>query len=898
MPNRKTHARLTLARQLLIHTTMDKLNTDILIKKREALIKKFLGGEEPGFLEKHTVILDEYFFTVFEQSIAARKLTIAGSPFAIIALGGYGRKEQCIHSDIDLLILFEKHIPPDVEAFVQELLYPLWDARFEVGYAVRTVDECLQMAFERFDILTTVLDARFICGASLIYTAFMERFRKELSTKHLKNTLNYLFEHGEKRHFDFGDSTYLVAPDLKSGFGGLRDYHTLLWYAKIKSDIKTRRDLEYYGFLSNFEYLALEDALNDIWKIRNVLHYITKRKCDTLHFEYQTELAGLLGYRSKRQQPDVERFLGELHNRLDVLKQINQITFEDIMASCRIKKGSTKTRPTKTEGLLIKKRRLNFANTVVILQKPDLLLKIFLESGQRKIPLSNEARRIVSEFLHLVDDEMQKNRDCIKIFKKIMALSYWEFNVLNVMLATGILEKFIPEFSAIINKIQYNHYHLFPVDKHSIRCVQIINSFKDVVSPPMNTLYPAVFKEVRNKNVLLFAALLHDIGKSDPAKEHSKTGAKIAEPILKRFQFNSTEIQDAVFLIEHHLALVKTATRRDISDEETAVYMANKIGKIRLLRMLYLLTVADSKATGPKAWNDWTENLIKDLFLKTMSILKKGELASKKTQRLIDKKKTDVLKLLKESWREDEINHHLESMSRRYLVYVPAQGIVDHINLFRNLGDKDFIWQISKENNSDIRTVSICGKDQPGLYSKIAGVFFMNKLDIVASQAYSLGEEHIMDIFKVTPPKDRLFEKEKWEKAENDLVQALKDDHFLDNALNQIPRMIQVSSGKMPKPNTVRIDNETSSFFSIIEVFTYDFPGLLFSITNALYRSHTNVNVAMVATKVDQVVDVFYVKSIENDAKIETEKGLEQIKNAILKSLPHITAKEITNEKN
>jgi [protein-PII] uridylyltransferase len=414
----------------------------------------------------------------------------------------------------------------------------------------------------------------------------------------------------------------------------------------------------------------------------------------------------------------------------------------------------------------------------------------------------------------------------------------------------------------------------------------------------MNTLYHSVFKEVRNKNVLLFAALLHDIGKSDPAKEHSKTGAKIAESILKRFEFNSTEIQDAVFLIEHHLSLVKTATRRDISDEETAVYMANKIGKIRLLRMLYLLTVADSKATGPKAWNDWTENLIKDLFLKTMGILKKGELASKKTQRLIDKKKTDVLKLLKERWREAEINHHLESMSQRYLAYVPAQRIVDHINLFRNLGDKDFIWQISKGNNSDIRTVSICGKDQPGLYSKIAGVFFMNKLDIVASQAYSLGEEHIMDIFKVTPPKDRLFEKEKWEKAENDLIQALNDDHFLDNALHQIPQMTQVSSGKTPKPNTVRIDNKTSSFFTIIEVFTYDFPGLLFSITNALYRSHTNVNVAMVATKVDQVVDVFYVRSIENDAKIETEKGLEQIKNAILKSLPHITAKEIINEKN
>ncbi len=876
---------------------MDKKNTDIFIKKREALIGQFLSGDEPEFLEKHAFVLDEYFFTVFEKSITARKMTMAGTPFAIIALGGYGRQEHCIHSDIDLLILFEKIVPPEVEAFLQELLYPLWDGRFEVGYAVRNVNECLEMAFDRFDILTTILDARFICGASLIYTSFMEKFRSDLAAKHLKHTLNYLYEHGEKRHFDFGDSTYLIAPDLKSGFGGLRDYHTLLWYAKIKSGIKTRRDLEYYGFLSHFEYSSLTESLTDIWKIRNFLHFITKRKCDTLYFEYQTELAGLLGYRFKNLQPDVERFLGDLHKRLDFLKQINQIAFEDILGNTRIGKVTTESIPTKTDGLVIKNRRLYFINTVVILQKPDLLLKIFLESGLRKIPLSIEARRIVSEFLHLVDDEIKNNIDCIKIFKKIMSQSYWEFNVLNVMLGTGILEKLIPEFSALVNKIQYNHYHLFPVDKHSIRCVQIINSFKDYRGSATKSLYYSVFKEVRNKNLLFFTALLHDIGKSDPAKEHSKTGAKIAKPIFERFGFNSTEVKDAVFLIENHLILIKTATRRDISDEETAVYMAHKIGKIRLLRMLYLLTVADSQATGPKAWNDWTENLLKDLFLKTMGVFKKGELASKKTQRLIDKRKKNVLELLKERWPEVEINKQLESMPKRYLANVPAQSIVSHINLHRNLKGKDFIWQISKENDSDIRTISICGKDKPGFYSKIAGVFFLNNLDIVASQAYSFGEEHVMDIFKVKPPKDRIFEKEKWEKAQEDLVHAINDDHFLDNALDKIPQEIQVSSGKNPKPNTIRIDNEISSFFTIIEVFTYDFPGLLFSITNALYRSHTNVNVAMVATKVDQVVDVFYVKSLANDAKIESEQELALIKKAILESLPHITAKEMNNEK-
>ncbi|MDT8379685.1 MAG: [protein-PII] uridylyltransferase [Desulfotignum sp.] len=874
-------------------THIQKTPVQNLIRKKEHLVLKFLADAASDFLGDLTRILDEYVFTVYEKSITARKMVIAGKPFAVIALGGYGRKEQCIHSDIDLLILFDEAVPPEVEAFVQEIVYPLWDARFEVGYSVRFVDECVDMAFERFDILTTVLDARFICGNSLIYSRFKEKFRHLLSTRFYKQTLDYLFEHGIKRLENFGDSTFLVTPDLKSGFGGLRDYHTLLWYAKIKSDIKERRDLEYYGFLSHFEYHTLGKTLNYIWRIRNWLHHITCRKCDTLHFEYQTEMADRLNYKNQGGRADVEIFLGDLHARMDFLKQINQITFEDIMTSSRIRKEAVTPRLTKTSGLVIRKRRLYFANTVVILQHPELLFKIFLESGRRRIPLSIEARRVVSEFLHLVDTDIRKDPANIKIFKQILALSFWEFNVLNVMLSTGILERIIPEYKAIRNKIQYNHYHLFPVDKHSIRCVQVINSFREPGTDVNTSLYANVYKEIRNKTLLRVSALLHDIGKSDPAKEHSNTGAEIARPIFERLEFRSTETADAQFLIRNHLLLAKTATRRDVFDEETAVYTANKVGKIRLLRMLFLLTVADSMATGPKAWNEWTENLIKDLFLKTMRILKTGELASRKAQRLIQRKKEEVTALLGDIWQETDTAKQLDALSKRYLLNMPAIHIANHIKLYQNLGNQQFIWQISQEDDSDIRTVSICGRDKPGFYSKIAGVFFLNRINIVASQAYPLGDTHILDIFKVMAPSDRIFEKEKWEKTEQDLTQALLDDHFLDKVVDKIPTDITIASGRQPEPNQVRIDNDTSSFFTIIEVLTYDFAGLLFTITNTLYRCGTNVNVAMVGSKVDQIMDIFYVRSLEDDQKIQDPAKLKQIKTAILERLPQLHAKEV-----
>ena len=207
--------RQRLARRLLrlkqpMETVTHTQNTPIqaLIRKKQQLVQNFLENGSPVFLDNLTRVLDEYVFTVYEKSIAARRMVIAGQSFAVIALGGYGRKEQCIHSDIDLLILFDDAVPPEVEAFVQEIVYPLWDARFEVGYAVRHMNECIDMAFERFDILTTVLDARFICGNSLIYSRFKEKFRHRLSTGHYKQTLDYLFEHGIKRPRGLGDSTF------------------------------------------------------------------------------------------------------------------------------------------------------------------------------------------------------------------------------------------------------------------------------------------------------------------------------------------------------------------------------------------------------------------------------------------------------------------------------------------------------------------------------------------------------------------------------------------------------------------------------------------------------------------------------------------------------------------
>ncbi|MBF0303328.1 MAG: HD domain-containing protein [Desulfamplus sp.] len=886
------------------------------------------------FLEAYTRIIDEYFHNLFTKSTTAREMTVSGSKFALVALGGYGRGEQCVHSDVDILILFEKKLPPtpNTESLVKELIYPLWDAKLETGYAVRTIKECLSMAWNDFDILTTMLDARFICGGSHIYSMLMEKFRTKLSKKYIQTSLNCLIEQSRKRYTDYGDSTYLLEPNLKSGHGGLRDYHTILWYGRIMSDIRCRRDLERYGFLSHDEFKTLENSLMFIWNIRNMLHCISGRKCDQLHFEHQVELANLFSLKDNHGHKAVETFMGELHSKMDSIKQINLMLTEDIQLSKRARLFTAIKHATNYKGIIVRERRLEFDSVEMIPRHPDLLLKIFVESGRLKKPLSIEARRIVSEFSYLIDDTFRSKPSNVESFEEILSYSLWEFNVINVMLTTGLLVKFMPEFSLILNKIQYNQYHLFPVDKHSIRCVQVINSFREsniknsiskvdnfrendisqnkvqdtkrAESNQSNLLYAGIYRELRNRKTLLMAALLHDIGKGDPSEEHSERGSEIARNIMVRSGYSQSDVDEVAFLVKHHLFLIKIATRRDISDEEISVFCASKIEKVPLLKKLYLLTVADSIATGPKAWNGWTEALLRDLFIKVMGVLKNRELATKKAVKNIHRKKEEVLELNRNGyqdssleqkdrkncnpWDETLLLKELDSMSRRYLLYVSAPEIISHLNLYRQLENRDFLWQIASDDNSDIRTITICGKDKPGFYSKLAGVFFLNGLNIAGSQAYSFGSNTALDIFKVMPPKDKIFEHEKWEKAEREFQQALNDDSFLDRLTDKLPKSIVLQSCQMCIPNEVRIDNETSSFFTIIEVFAFDFPGLLFAITNVLYKLGLDVRVAMVATKIDQVVDVFYVKAVDN-GKIDDTKRQDEIKHAILEALPLIT---------
>jgi [protein-PII] uridylyltransferase len=858
-------------------------------QETERLIARLLKGKEPDFLRQHARLLDDYFRQAFETSMVGPSMDISKNPYTIIALGGYGREEQCIHSDVDLLFLFKKKVPSEAEKLIQEIIYPLWDIGLDVGYATRSVKECIALAAKDVEVLIPILDARFICGWSLIFSDLMDQLRQKVIAKKTRTIINWLVENNKNRHAHFGDSAYLLEPNLKEGQGGLRDYHTILWIGQIEFNIKHPRDLEFLGLLSHEEFQALKGSLAFIWDARNRIHYFCGRKCDQLNFENQLKLAESMNYKKVNGQQPVERFLGELHGRMEYLKQQHLMFLYELGFEKKRKRRRKSQKSSDVEGLeVIKWGMLNFVSPERVVDSPDLLMKIFEESARLKIPLSAEAKRLVKEFSYLVDKNLRGSKPIVKSFERILVAPPATFNVLDEMLNTGFLVRFIPEFQNVVNRIQYDEYHLYPVDKHLLRTVQTVKRFGMNKESSLEPLCETIYRELRNKKLLLWAALFHDIGKGESEEDHARRGADVIRKILARVRMKPEDLETVVFLVQEHLFLIKTATRRDIHDEETALFCARRIKDITRLKMLYLLTVADSISTGPMAWNDWTAVLLRDFFLKVLNVLEKGELATDEAMQIIEQKRNTLIDSAPTEIKKKEVGDLFRFMSPRYRLYMPIQDMLAHIELYRRLGDAEFVWEIERSTDANTRLVVICAKDRPGLISKIAGVFTLNNIDILDVQVFTWRNDIALDIFKVKPPPDQIMEAEKWTRTEENLASALSGEIDLTVSLEKkVSTFHQLSQKISQKPHNVKVDNTSSSFFTIIEVFTYDFPGLLFSITDALFQCDLNIWVAKIATKADQVVDVFYVRDL-NGEKVDSPEQVDKIKSAVLERLPPV----------
>jgi len=857
--------------------------TNEIHSRRLEMIDQFRQGKVFDFELKYARLIDTYFQNMYANSMVGKELSAKKHHFALLALGGYGRFEQCIHSDIDLLVLFKNNIPDDAKQLIKEIVYPLWDLGLDVSPGTRTIKETIALAADDIEVLTAHMDARQICGSTSLYESFRKQLQEKIINKKKSKMLVSLIEISKYRHERFGDSSSLLEPNIKEGQGGLRDYHSMLWMARLLRGLKVPKDLEYLGCISQNEYSRLRHSLAFLWKIRNHLHILSARKNDQLHFELQTQLSSRLNYKENNELKPVELFLSELQGHMETIKKLHLIMIRELKPAKRRFNFKRKIlfKPL-DEDISVERELLYFKSPEAIIQRPELMMKIFVESARLKLPLSAEAHRLVEDFCSLIDDQFVKKESVIKDFERILITHTPMFNVLHEMLATGLLGKLIPEFNGIANRIQYDQYHVYPVDKHVLKTVQRIKSFGANDSSNDCNLCSQLFRELkRKKRDLLWAALLHDIGKNDSQGDHSEKGQIIAQDILKRFGYGPKKSNQIALLVRDHLFLITMATRRDVDDEQTAIACARRIHSTEQLNMLYLLTVADSMSTGPNAWSDWVDQLLIKLYYHTLSTIENGELATDEAIGKIDKKKNALLTKYEQDGSQQElIQTCFKIMSERYLLYSSVNEMDCHIKLYESLHNQSVVMHVEKEEETNTRILTICAKDCPGLFSIITGILSICNISICDARVHTWRNRIALDIFKVLAPKDQLYEDQIWQKIENKIQESLSSDLQIHQTLAE--QAAQVSFDKHLKHESarIRIDNQLSAFYTIIEVFAQDRPGLLFGITDTLYRSGYNIYFAKIATESDQVVDIFYIKDL-NGHKIQSQTQAQSLKQKI-----------------
>ena len=828
------------------------------------------------FQEDYSEIIDVYFRRCLQDTIVGRKLFKKKNHFAVLAVGGYGRKELNLQSDIDILILFKSKIPPTAKELAAEFFYPLWDLGFDLGYGVRNIRDCLSLCRDDFEVLTSLMDARFLCGDSPTYMVLMENIQKKVTTKKAVGFTRWLEDNYQVRKETFGDASYLLEPNLKDGIGGLRDYHQILWSAGAFFGLRLPRDLEYQGKLSHNEYAELRENLHFIWLVRNHLHQLSGRKNDRMGFEYQEEIAANLGFHDKGTFLAVEQFMGKLHSAMAGIKSLNR-SFMTTYFSDKAGPGK-ESETTEVSGLHVHMGEMQFDSATAILSQPSLLISIFKETGGSGCPLSMEAGRLIREFLFLVDDAFRTSHENVNTFLSILN-GPGAFESLDRMFEVGFLEAFIPEFEGIRDRVEFDAYHIFPVGRHSLETVRQLKSpgnEKDI-------LFLDIFSELNDPEPLFLAGLFHDLGKTE--KDHARRGAQKARGLLKRMHYDESLSEMVLFLIENHLLLIETATRRDLGDEKVVVQCARAIGDMERLKMLYLLTWADSRATGPRAWNTWIANLVQELFFKVLNILQRGELATEDAARKVKMTLAGVQKHMGISAEESELDELFSVLSPRYLLNCKPLEISRHIKMVQNLKStemqnrkRSFSMVIRENEIESCFEITFVSQDRLGLFSDIAGVLALHNMNILSANIYTWQDGTAVDLFKVTGPSDPFREKEIWERIESDFQEISEGKLSLDVRIQEkaTPSILSVVSKKPSLPPKVILDNRTSDFFTLVEVFADDRVGLLYRITKALFDFELDIRIAKIATKGDQVADIFYVRDLLGQ-KVEEPELIEQI---------------------
>jgi [protein-PII] uridylyltransferase len=819
-----------------------------------------------------------------------------GERLALMAVGGYGRGALAPFSDIDLLFLRPYKQTAHAESVIEYMLYALWDLGFKVGHASRTVEDCIKLSREDFTIRTALLEARPIAGDGHLADDLKRRFRKDVQAHGAAEFVAAKLAERDERHAKAGSSRFMVEPNVKEGKGGLRDLNTLFWIAQYLHPSDAPTEIVRLEEFTGREVKAFVRAFDFLWAVRAHLHFAAGRAEERLSFDLQPEIARRMGYGDRQHHygeasPAVERFMRRyflIAREVGSLTRIFCAKLESEHAK-RTPQGLSRflPRPPRAprkklqDGFHLESGRLTVESEAVFERDPVNLLRLFRLADQKNLDLHPDALAAVTRTLRLITPKMRRDPQAAQVFLDILARSRRTSGALSLMNESGVLGRYLPEFGRIVAQMQFNMYHSYTVDEHTLRAVGVI---ADIAAGRMREDHPftsQVMPLIADREALFLAMLLHDTGKGGEGGQ-SIAGARSARSAAERLGLSAERVSLIAWIVENHLMMSDYAQKRDISDPGTIAAFARIVETPERLRMLLVLTVADIRAVGPGVWNGWKGQLLRDLYSATEALFRGGRADAATHAVTVQQEAAAAARTALCAGADRDLIAWTDTMEDAYFNSFPMQEQRAHHALVRRAaseGGSAAYAEIDPVRN--VTEVVVAARDRRGLFADLAACFAGMGGNVVGARVYTSRDGEALDVFHVQDmgggPLGR----------DNPLV-LVKLAGALEAAARGARPMFEATRGfdtgrtaAFTVPASVSVDNEASGAATVVEVSGRDRPGLL----EALARTLADAGLSLLSAHVDgygeRAVDAFYV-SDEAGEKITDAKRIATLRAALI----------------
>lgn len=850
------------------------------------------GGDGLKVCRLRSAVFDEllrHLWLAIEHTLPARGATVR---LALVAFGGYGRSEQCPHSDIDLMFLHDGTATPGSPAEqllsdrTSALLYPLWDLGIKVGHAVRTVSECIQVANGDMQAKTALLDVRHICGDEALFRELQARYDRECVQGFEDQYIAQRLADQSARHAKHGDSPAMQEPNLKSGCGGLRDFQNVLWMAYFKHRTRSLADLAKKDFMVSAERRQLEAAYDFLLRARNELHYTAGRPVDVLAANHKPPVATGLGYSERSPVRRVEAFMRDLYthtrNCYVITRTLEQrLALLPNPATGRRRAGvRRKTAPEAPviDGFRVVDNQLTYADRTVFKEDPNRLLRAFLHAQQRGLKLHPDLAQFLRQQISLVDKRFLVDARNHTTFLEILNQAGNVAPSLRAMHEVGLLGKFMPEFGRLTNLVQHEFYHQYAVDEHTLNCIVQLDKVWDAPSRPHSS-YTEILRHLERPWVLYFALLLHDAGKALNSGRHEVAGGELVDRAARRMKLDPVSTHHIRRVVELHLEMVKTSQRRDLDDLEVITQFTRLVENETALDLLTLHTFADSMGTSDTLWNGFKDSLLWQIYHKASAMLRGDTEIVKAERRKLEILRENVRRLLPKDFDPEEVEAHFSGLPPRYFALHSAREIATDIGLIHQFLQLQILeddralepvirWHIETERA--YASVRICTWDRAGLFSKVAGALTAAGLNIFSAQIFTRTDGIVLDTFSVTAARTGTMPEESAREVfQRTILAVLVEGADVGKAIARVSQhdpLWQAAGGER-MPTKIRFENRTSPKYTVIDVEAEDRVGLLHAFSVALAELGLDLILAKIVTDKGAAIDSFYVTEFKTGEK-------------------------------